>query len=159
MNPDLPLQGKKAAYFTLGCKLNFAETSTIARQLEPLKGTVFLGKDDLISMKEQDAARRMSVILTERPRAELMTCFDVAAIGNSDIGIALTPHLNLVDTDKFIPAQSKSFLLLDYNENQELGGDLEEIFGECMDKFNVGENYIYVWDYDVAANDFGGRSV
>lgn len=85
--------------------------------------------------------------------------FDVAAIGNSDIGIALTPHLNLVDTDKFIPAQSKSFLLLDYNENQELGGDLEEIFGECMDKFNVGENYIYVWDYDVAANDFGGRPV
>ena len=27
------LQGKLAAYFTLGCKLNFAETSTIARQL------------------------------------------------------------------------------------------------------------------------------
>ena len=54
---------------------------TIARQLEPLKGTVFLGEDDLISMKEQEAARRMSVILTERPRAELMTCFDVAAMG------------------------------------------------------------------------------
>jgi threonylcarbamoyladenosine tRNA methylthiotransferase MtaB len=29
MNP-----GKKAAYYTLGCKLNFSETSTIARQLE-----------------------------------------------------------------------------------------------------------------------------
>ena len=28
------LQGKKAAYFTLGCKLNFAETSTVAQQLE-----------------------------------------------------------------------------------------------------------------------------
>ncbi len=27
------LQGKKAAYFTLGCKLNFAETSTLAQQL------------------------------------------------------------------------------------------------------------------------------
>ena len=27
------LQGKKAAYFTLGCKLNFAETSTIGLQL------------------------------------------------------------------------------------------------------------------------------
>ena len=26
------LEGKSAAYFTLGCKLNFAETSTIARQ-------------------------------------------------------------------------------------------------------------------------------
>ena len=28
------LQGKKAAFFTLGCKLNFAETSTVAQQLE-----------------------------------------------------------------------------------------------------------------------------
>ena len=28
------LQGKKAAYFTLGCKLNFAETSTIAKELQ-----------------------------------------------------------------------------------------------------------------------------
>lgn len=27
------LQGKKAAYFTLGCKLNFAETSTVAQEL------------------------------------------------------------------------------------------------------------------------------
>ena len=27
------LEGKRAAFFTLGCKLNFAETSTIARQL------------------------------------------------------------------------------------------------------------------------------
>jgi len=28
------LQGKKASYFTLGCKLNFAETSTVAQQLK-----------------------------------------------------------------------------------------------------------------------------
>ena len=27
------LQGKKAAFFTLGCKLNFAETSTVAQEL------------------------------------------------------------------------------------------------------------------------------
>ena len=33
MNCDSILQGKKATYFTLGCKLNFAETSTIERQL------------------------------------------------------------------------------------------------------------------------------
>lgn len=36
------LNGMKAAYFTLGCKLNFAETSTVGRQLrdagvEPVK--------------------------------------------------------------------------------------------------------------------------
>ena len=54
---------------------------TIARQLEPLRGTVFLGEEDLAGMKAQETARRMSVILTERPRAELMTCFDVAAMG------------------------------------------------------------------------------
>ncbi len=34
MNTNSPLQGLTAAYFTLGCKLNFAETSTIAHQLE-----------------------------------------------------------------------------------------------------------------------------
>lgn len=33
MYPDSPLAGLRAIFFTLGCKLNFAETSTIARQL------------------------------------------------------------------------------------------------------------------------------
>lgn len=33
MNSLSVLQGKKAAYFTLGCKLNFAETATIGQQL------------------------------------------------------------------------------------------------------------------------------
>ena len=33
MTPDSALQGKTAAYFTLGCKLNFAETASIERQL------------------------------------------------------------------------------------------------------------------------------
>ena len=30
------LNGKKVAYYTLGCKLNFSETSTISRQLEDI---------------------------------------------------------------------------------------------------------------------------
>ena len=34
MTNDNVLEGKLAAYFTLGCKLNFAETATMARQLE-----------------------------------------------------------------------------------------------------------------------------
>ena len=33
MSQTSVLEGKRAAFFTLGCKLNFAETSTIARQL------------------------------------------------------------------------------------------------------------------------------
>ena len=37
MLPDTTvLQGKTALFFTLGCKLNFAETSTIGRQLREL---------------------------------------------------------------------------------------------------------------------------
>ena len=36
MNHDLCLAGKKAVYFTLGCKLNFAETSTVAQKLKEL---------------------------------------------------------------------------------------------------------------------------
>lgn len=32
--PDLPYRMKKVAFYTLGCKLNFSETSTLARMLE-----------------------------------------------------------------------------------------------------------------------------
>ena len=82
----------------------------------------------------------------------------MAAIGNSDIALALNPHLNLVDTDKYQPDENKrSFIMLDYNEDQEMGAGLEKIYGKCSDRFNVGEYYFYVWDYDVAENDFGGR--
>lgn len=40
------LKGKRAAYFTLGCKLNFAETSAIGRQLAEA-GVVVSGKDEV----------------------------------------------------------------------------------------------------------------
>ncbi len=33
MTDRTQFEDKKAAYYTLGCKLNFAETSTIGRQL------------------------------------------------------------------------------------------------------------------------------
>ena len=38
-------QGKKAAYFTLGCKLNFSETSTFGRMLQEM-GVVAAGKGE-----------------------------------------------------------------------------------------------------------------
>ncbi|MCI6555027.1 MAG: MiaB/RimO family radical SAM methylthiotransferase, partial [Prevotella sp.] len=38
-------QGKKAVYHTLGCKLNFSETSTFAKSLEEM-GVVEAGKDE-----------------------------------------------------------------------------------------------------------------
>lgn len=39
-------QGKKAAYFTLGCKLNFSETSTFGQMLSEM-GVTTAGKDDV----------------------------------------------------------------------------------------------------------------
>lgn len=39
------MKGKKAVYFTLGCKLNFAETSSVAQRLEEL-GAVRARKDE-----------------------------------------------------------------------------------------------------------------
>ncbi len=76
---------------------------------------------------------------------------DVAAIGHSDLAVGLTPHDNLVDINKYSPSQDKAgaYILLNYNENQEIGGELEAVIGECSDKFNIGENYIYVWDHDI----------
>ena len=54
---------------------------TIARQLVPLAGTVFLVGKDLSQIKEKDMARTMAVLLTERVRPELTTCRDVVAAG------------------------------------------------------------------------------
>ena len=82
---------------------------------------------------------------------------DVAAIGNSDLGLALTPYEWLVDVNKYVPDERGSYILLNYVENEELGNSLEDIYGECTERFSIGENFIYVWDYDVALNDFKGR--
>ena len=54
---------------------------TITRQLTPIAGTVYIGQSDLKTLPAGDLARRMAVVLTERVRPEMMTCFDVAAMG------------------------------------------------------------------------------
>lgn len=82
---------------------------------------------------------------------------DVAAIGNSDIGVTFTPYRWLVDSDEYIPQDCGSYLFFNYNVNEELGGEVEKRYGECTEKFSIGENFIYVWDYDICVNDFGGR--
>ena len=54
---------------------------TLARQLAPLAGTVFLGDEALSSLGETALAKRLSILTTERVRAELMCCREVAATG------------------------------------------------------------------------------
>ncbi len=53
----------------------------IIRQMEPLSGTVCLDGKALASITGRELSRKLSVVLTERVRPELMTCEDVVATG------------------------------------------------------------------------------
>lgn len=54
---------------------------TIANQLSPLTGAVYLDQEVLNKMTERETAKRVSLVLTERIRPELMTCEEVVAMG------------------------------------------------------------------------------
>lgn len=54
---------------------------SVARQLAPVRGTVYLEKNDLAAMSGTEAAKRMAVVFTEKMQTELMTCEEVAATG------------------------------------------------------------------------------
>lgn len=54
---------------------------TVTKQLEKLGGVVFIGKKELSSFRDKELAKTMSVMLTDRIRPELMTCFDVVVMG------------------------------------------------------------------------------
>ena len=54
---------------------------SITRQLRAIAGTVYIGRRELQDFTQRELAKRMAVVLTERMRPELMTCWDVAASG------------------------------------------------------------------------------
>lgn len=54
---------------------------SIAGQLKPVGGIVSLDGRTREQWPETEIARRMAVMMTERKQPELMTCFDVAAMG------------------------------------------------------------------------------
>ena len=64
---------------------NGAGKSTILKsiigQLELIGGTVFLEKECVNKMTEKEIAKRLSIVLTERIRPELMTCAEVIETG------------------------------------------------------------------------------
>lgn len=81
---DVEIALKKGEILTL-IGPNGAGKSTvlksIAGQLALLGGTVYLGDNTLSEMKGDALARKMSVVFTQKVRAELKTCRDVAATG------------------------------------------------------------------------------
>lgn len=54
---------------------------SIAGQLKLLGGAVYLGKTDIADMKSNALAKKMSVVFTQKVRAEMKTCRDVVATG------------------------------------------------------------------------------
>ena len=54
---------------------------SIVRQLKILGGTVHIGSHAISDISPRDLAKQAAVVLTERPKPELMTCEDVVAAG------------------------------------------------------------------------------
>ena len=54
---------------------------SIIRQLELVRGAVYLDGRDMAGLSERDISRRLSVLMTAHVRPELMSCFDVVATG------------------------------------------------------------------------------
>lgn len=54
---------------------------SLARQLAPIRGTVYLEKQPMSRMNEQQLARKLALVTTERLRPEWMNCREVVATG------------------------------------------------------------------------------
>ena len=54
---------------------------TITKQLEPVKGDIFLKDGSMNKMREDEIAKEMSILMTERMKPELMTCRDIVSTG------------------------------------------------------------------------------
>lgn len=81
---DIELCLKKGEILTL-IGPNGAGKSTvlksIARQLALISGVVYLDKQDMAAMSGEELSRKLAVVFTDRLKAEMMTCQDVAATG------------------------------------------------------------------------------
>ena len=54
---------------------------SLTRHLEALSGTAFIGREDVFLMPEKTLAKKLSVVLTERIRGEMLSCADVVETG------------------------------------------------------------------------------
>ncbi len=54
---------------------------SITRQLSLISGKVWYGDQNLHKMTSKEVSTKMAVVLTERLKAELMTCYDIVASG------------------------------------------------------------------------------
>ncbi len=81
---DIEIQVRKGEIFTL-IGPNGAGKTTILRsissQMKIIAGTVYLDRKSLTELSDNERAKQMAVLLTDRVRPELMTCEDVVSMG------------------------------------------------------------------------------
>ena len=76
---------------------------SITKHLEMIAGVVYISKDNLLELSAKETAAKISVVLTERIRPELMTCGEVVELGR----YPYTNHFGkLTDEDKAIVKDS-----------------------------------------------------
>ena len=54
---------------------------SMMKQLKLIAGTVVLDGRDMAGLRERDIAKKLAIVMTERIKAELLTCWDIAATG------------------------------------------------------------------------------
>lgn len=54
---------------------------SITKQLEIISGVAYIGNRRIEDIAARELSRQAAVVLTERPKPELMTCYDVVAVG------------------------------------------------------------------------------
>ena len=105
---NVDIQGMKGQFICL-LGPNGAGKSTILRTLTgllaPVKGTVFVQGVDIRSIKKQNLAKKMAVVLTEQLSINMMTVFEIASMGRY-------PHTNfrgkLTNEDKKVIEEALS---------------------------------------------------
>ena len=74
---------------------------SMIKQLRLLAGTVVLDGQDMADLRERDIAKKLAIVMTDRIRPELMTCWDVAATGRypytGRLGILSEEDKSIVD--------------------------------------------------------------
>lgn len=81
---EIAFQLKKGEILTLIGPNGAGKTTilkSLIRQLKPLDGVIVLEGQKTDEMSGRDFARKLSVVLTERVRPEMMTCKEVVATG------------------------------------------------------------------------------
>ncbi len=95
---------------------------TLCRQLEAMGGDILLMENSLLKMKESDLAKKMSILLTSRPDAELMTVEDMVSTGR----YPYTGRLGLLGShDREVVRQSMELTAVD--------GWKDQLFEELSD--------------------------